>query len=188
MDATRDCVSVDRRNFIEVINSNDEWIWFPSIPLTHFMQTPACVIQTAISEMLLQSHEEVIRIAPAVPPQFDGTFVLFAQGGFEVTARIESGRVLFAVIRAEREGTCRVENPWHQNGDGASIVLCSTGESAQPDVEGAEYSFEAQAGEEYLLLATSGEKPDEAIRPCCEPRRSKPRYGHGRWIGIDREY
>ena len=188
IDMTRDCVSVDRRNFIEVINSNDEWIWFPSIPLTHFMQTGGCAIQTGINEMLLQSHEEVIRIAPAVPPQFDGTFVLLAQGGFEVTARIEDGAVRFAAIKAQRDGTCCLDNPWHDRAGSVNIIPHDKAGGKKMRLDGAEVSFSARTGQEYLILPDSESEPIDVVRPPCEPKRKKPRHGHGRLIGIEKEF
>ena len=79
---SRDCVSVDRRNFVEVINSTDERVWLPSLPYTHAFITSGCVVQSGLNEMLLQSHEGIIRIAPAVPREWSATFALMAEGGF----------------------------------------------------------------------------------------------------------
>jgi hypothetical protein len=188
IDITRDCVSVDRRNFIEVINSNDEWIWFPSIPQTHFMQTGGCVIQTGISEMLLQSHEGIIRIAPAVPAQWNGTFALTAEGGFGVTARIEAGKVLFAAVKAQRDGTCCLENPWHASG--GEMIVKPQGKTGGKEIrtDAPEISFDVQAGDEYMILPESGSAPGEVVQPTPGPRREKPRHGYGRLIGIEKEF
>ncbi|TYC20017.1 glycoside hydrolase family 95-like protein, partial [Micromonospora sp. MP36] len=67
-------------------------------------------ITGAIAEMLLQSHEKVIHLLPALPKDWaDGSFTgLRARGGYEVSCTWRDGRVTdFTVVadRARNQGT-----------------------------------------------------------------------------------
>ena len=180
--------SMDRGNIVRIINSEGEWVWLFSIPLTHFLQTPICVVQTAISEMLLQSYDEVIRVAPAVPPDWDVTFAHWAQGGFRVTARVNQGRVAFVSIEAGRDGICRVENPWSCLGLEAELMNKDTGAYLKGTQTGDIYEFMAKGGKRYLLLPSNEAGVPRVFRPTVEGKRTQPRFGHGRFIGIQRRF
>ncbi len=61
------------------------------------------------TETLLQSHGGLIRLFPAVPEGFSGSFVkLLAQGAFEVSAEIRRGEVTGWEVHALRGGLCRL--------------------------------------------------------------------------------
>lgn len=66
-----------------------------------------------IAEMLLQSHEGVIRVLPAVPSEWhSGAFTgLCARGGFVVDAEWENGAVTSLTVRAKNGGECTVTFP-----------------------------------------------------------------------------
>jgi alpha-L-fucosidase 2 len=61
-------------------------------------------ITGAIAEMLLQSHEKVIHLLPAVPKDWaDGSFTgLRARGGYEVSCTWRGGRVTAFKVVADR--------------------------------------------------------------------------------------
>ena len=68
----------------------------------------------ALSEMLLQSHEGLISILPALPSHWSayGSFKgLCARGGYEVSATWRQGLVTEFSLRAKNDGVCRVELP-----------------------------------------------------------------------------
>jgi len=79
------------------------------------------VMATALQEMLLQSQNEEpdaslltggpIRLLPAVPRTWSGSFRLCARGGFVVDCRFLFGRVLSCRVHATRGGTLRYVNP-----------------------------------------------------------------------------
>jgi len=64
----------------------------------------------ALNEMLLQSYNGVIRIAPTVTPEWSGTFKLHALGGYVVEAEFVQGRPSVAQVTATRDGLVRVRN------------------------------------------------------------------------------
>ena len=67
-------------------------------------------VAAAITEMLLQSHAGVIHLLPALPAAWaEGSFRGFrARGAFAVDARWQDGVLTEAVVRADRDGRCRV--------------------------------------------------------------------------------
>ena len=61
------------------------------------------------TETLLQSWGGVIRLFPCVPEGFSGEFRnLLAQGGFEVSAEMRKGKVIFCSVKSLRAGGFRL--------------------------------------------------------------------------------
>jgi alpha-L-fucosidase 2 len=67
----------------------------------------------SLAEMLLQSHEDVIALLPALPAQWDhGAFRgLCARGGYELDVDWREHRVTSFTVRAKFAGACRIELP-----------------------------------------------------------------------------
>lgn len=72
----------------------------------------------ALTEALMQSvpgspgGESVIRLFPAMPPQWDAQFKLHARGGFMVEASINDGKIGQVKITSQQGETLRLRNPW----------------------------------------------------------------------------
>ncbi len=93
----------------------------------------------AVQEMLLQSWGGRIRIFPAVSPRWpDVSFTaLRAQGGFVVTAKRIAGSTRSVEVRATRDGTLRLRDPFA--GAGAWLPM--------PRRDGADLLFDVNAGD-----------------------------------------
>ena len=84
--------------------------------------TPFSCLQAATQELFLQSHAEEpdahlltggpIRLIPAVPKAWSGSFKLLARGGFEVECAFEKGVVTKCTARSTRGGAFRYVDPW----------------------------------------------------------------------------
>ncbi|MCE5326385.1 MAG: glycoside hydrolase family 95 protein [Planctomycetaceae bacterium] len=80
-------------------------------------------LSNAVSEMLLQSLDGVIRVFPAVPAQWrDVSFdTLRAVGAFLVSARRSDGATQCVEIVSEKGGVCRVADAF---GSGRAMLIC----------------------------------------------------------------
>ncbi|MBI4023911.1 MAG: hypothetical protein HY360_02960 [Verrucomicrobia bacterium] len=77
----------------------------------------------AATETLLQSHDGLIRLFPAVPGGFSGQFHrLLAQGAVEVSAAMDQGRIVYCKLKARRRVVVRLLDPSGE-GDRKGTVL-----------------------------------------------------------------
>jgi len=83
----------------------------------------------ALHLALLQSapaspgEEPVIRLFPAWPDEWEGSFKLLARGGFLVSSSFKNGQIEFAEIASQAGADCLIHNPW----PGQSVVLYRNG-------------------------------------------------------------
>ena len=69
----------------------------------------------AVSELLLQSEGDIVRVLPAWPPESPVRFhQLRAQGGFLVSGGCEAGRLLPVRVLSIVGGALRIASPWKQ--------------------------------------------------------------------------
>jgi hypothetical protein len=107
-------------------------------------------VPNTIQEMMLQSHENVIRLFPVWPraDHPDAGFTnLWAYGAFKVSATLRSGVVGNVSITSMKGRRCTVENPWED----CRILLQRNG-CAGETVHGRRFSFQTQAGETIRLV------------------------------------
>jgi alpha-L-fucosidase 2 len=86
------------------------------------------IVPNAIQEMLLQSHEGVLRFFPCWPREMDARFgTLRARGAFLVSAELKDGLVGQVRIVSEKGRDCTVQNPW----PGRQVNLVRNGKKAE---------------------------------------------------------
>ncbi len=92
-----------------------------------------------ITEFLMQSVDDTIRVFPCWPEEQDAAFAdLRAQGGFLVTAARKDGKVVRLEITSTVGGTLRLVSPWK--------TIQVNGKALTPDEQGI-VSAETEAGE-----------------------------------------
>jgi alpha-L-fucosidase 2 len=101
------------------------------------------IVPNAIQEMLLQSHEGIIRFFPVWPKDQDARFgALRARGAFLVSAALKGGIVTGVKIVSEKGRACAVQNPW----PGKSVRVIRNSKQA-----------ESVSGDRFILNTGVGE-------------------------------
>jgi alpha-L-fucosidase 2 len=101
----------------------------------------------AIAEMLLQSHNGIIRLLPALPEAWPEGYVkgLRARGGFEVDIAWKDGELTEAAVISRSGERCTVQ-------PGAAVDVKSDGQIIQvTKSDEATITFETNAGETYIF-------------------------------------
>jgi len=128
----------EMRSMIDSIGAPNGMI--PSNP--HGMEHQS-IVPNAIQEMLLQSHEGVLRFFPCWPKEQNARFgTLRARGAFLVSAELKSGQVQYVKIHSEKGRPCTLVNPW----PGKSVRVIRSGKSA-----------ESLSGDRFVLKTGGGE-------------------------------
>jgi hypothetical protein len=104
-----------------------------------------------ITEMLLQSHEDVLRLFPCWPKDQDARFGgLRTVGAFLVSAELKNGVVPGVKIVSEKGKDCTVVNPW----PGSKVQLVRNGKSPVSftgAMEGDRFTFKTAVNETIVL-------------------------------------
>lgn len=102
----------------------------------------------AVTEMLMQSHEGVLRFFPCWPKDQDARFgTLRARGAFLVSAELRSGAVGGVKITSEKGMDCAIVNPWA----GRAVRVTRNGKAGET-VEGERFTLKTSP-REILTLA-----------------------------------
>ena len=113
----------------------------------HMLENSSIVPNT-IDEMLLQSHEGILRLFPVWPAGRDASFrTLRAYGAFLVSATLSHGVVKDVTILSEQGRPCMVQNPW----PGSAVQLISRGKPTQT-VRGDRLIFQTAPGDRIELV------------------------------------
>lgn len=100
-------------------------------------------VPNTVNEMLMQSHEGVIRLFPCWPKDLDARFgTLRARGAFLVSAELKGGIISGVKILSEKGRDSTVMNPW----PGRTVRIVRNGKDA-----------EAAAGDRFTLKTAPGE-------------------------------
>lgn len=114
-----------------------------------YLSEQVCIARF-VSELLLQSAGDVIRVFPAWPVGTDGRFSrLLAQGGFEVSAERVSDVIRNVSIKSTVGGPVTIANPWPDS----ALKVVDQGTGAAVPTKRAEHGiqFSTTAGESYSL-------------------------------------
>jgi len=122
------------------------------------------------AEMLLQSYDGTIRVWPAVPVSWSGTFRLRAQTGFMVTSQRLAGQVRYIAVESLFGDPCSIVNPWNDryrvSHEGVVIH----------EAKGKELRFATQAGHTYLVERAAAPIAAMPFARLAPPRNEDVKY------------
>lgn len=114
------------------------------------------IVPNALQEMLMQSHEGVIRVFPVWPRDRDARFeTLRARGAFLVSSELKNGDVREVRIRSERGRDCTLVNPW------PGRRVRATGPARTVTLEGERFTLRTAAGETWRLRKADAPEGDD---------------------------
>jgi hypothetical protein len=121
-----------------------------------------------VHEALLQSHNGVIRVLPAVSKSWSGIFRLRAEGGFLVAAEFIEGGARLVEVQSLTGKRCRIQNPWD-----ATCIVRSADHVVLRNNDSV-LEFDTQAGRIYLLEPAGHPLSDYAPTPIKDGPNQEP--------------
>lgn len=110
-----------------------------------------------VNEMLLQGHQGIIHVFPAVPKGWTVRFnSLRCEGPFLVSSEMKDGQVEYVLVRALSGGTCRLHNPFH----GPEVTVYQIRQEGKRSIVASTHvqqtiCFPVVSGQTYLIEAAS---------------------------------
>ncbi len=150
-------------------------IW-PTQPFVQCGLEPLGILAATVNEMLLQSHEGILRIFPATPDDWPAAFTLRACGGFLVSSEKDKGAApRYVVIESLLGNPCRLVNPWP---DRPAVVeqIAPSETPVETTADQAALSFATTRGAVYLARVTDTPHPDLATRFTGRANKGPKRY------------
>jgi alpha-L-fucosidase 2 len=120
------------------------------------------VVALALAEALVQDYDGLIRIAPAVPSQWDFDGTVWVRDRTRVDVQVRTGVPVAVVIEAGADSTLRVRNPW----PGKPVRV---GDAEQT---GSVFTLNAQKGQTYSLTPSGA---TAALEPVTGTPASRPK-------------
>lgn len=106
-----------------------------------------CCVPAGINEMLLQTHDGVMRLFPVWPNGKPARFGrLRTHGAFLISSAWRDGQVLWLVIESEKGRECKLLNPWPDR----TLALRRNGREAET-LTGEIIRFKTQVGERIAI-------------------------------------
>jgi hypothetical protein len=109
-------------------------------------------VPSCLNEMLLQSHENAIRVFPDWSLHRDASFTqLRADGAFLVSSELRQGKIAFVRIRSEKGRDCTIVNPWPERGLRVTEETPTDAQEIKVRHSGARYHFKTRSGVSYRV-------------------------------------
>lgn len=115
-------------------------------PFRHMSMESMSVFATAVNESLIQSHDGIIRIAPAMTANASCRFTLHATGGLTVSAEIIKGSVMWINIKSAGARQCRLALPWKE------VTAYAGGKKVKVHVNNGIARFSSEPGKPVTLV------------------------------------
>lgn len=140
-------------------------------------------IYAGINEMLLQSHDGILRVFPAVKKDMSAVFELYASGGIKVISEMYKGEILYIQLEGIEDTICKVENPWKDR----ARVMEDDRELLYEEMESI-LQFPIQAGKQYLIERCERSVRGFYINEITASENLCPKFFRGNSIGKKQEF
>ncbi|MCI0721754.1 MAG: hypothetical protein L0338_22705 [Acidobacteria bacterium] len=145
------------------------------------------ILMTTINEMLLQSHDGVIRLFPARPDAWkNAAFGLRAVGAFLVKGECREGAIRPVLVESLAGDECRVENPWPEKK--VNVWEVASRSAVRFDAVGTVIAFQTKAGKSYVVFPAD---EIQTLPQVIVPRQAKnmtTKEWLGRRLGLPRYF
>ena len=120
------------------------------------------IVADALEEALVQDYDGLIRIAPAIPPDWDFDGSVFVRARTRVDVQVHDGAITTVVLEPGITQELRVRNPW----PGLAVdVLSDTGARILSEDVGPILRMRVVAGDRYLLARHDQRFAEETFVP-----------------------
>lgn len=158
--------------------NNGNRVMLPAQQSLHFYFESISNIMTGVNEMLLQSHDGIIRVFPATPADFTALFTLCATRGFLVTAEEVRGDVRYIAIESTLGGLCSLELPWQE-----PIRVLHHKKPVEHRVENGIVTFPTEAGETYVITRAEWPLDNYYADTLTAGENTEPKEWEGKILG-----
>ena len=121
-----------------------------------------------VNEVLLQSHNRLVRVLPAVSKNWSGSFRLRAEGGFLVTADFSGGSPRWVEVKSLLGKKCSIENPWHDT------CIVRVADRVMLRSNATVIEFETAPGEVFLVENAAHPRLDQSPRQIKDAPNQQP--------------
>jgi hypothetical protein len=146
----------------------------------------AGVTALAINESLVQDYDGILRIAPALPPGWDGEGTVFLQHRSKAHVQVQDGVITTAAIESGSDHDIRVRNPWAE-GEVQVVDGRHPSRVIVPATTATTFTLHARRGRSYLVQRPSAPTASLAEAPLTGTPATQARHlaGSKAQIGLD---
>jgi hypothetical protein len=105
------------------------------------------VVAGALQEALVTSYDGTVRVATAIPDDWDVDGSVQLPGGHRVSTQVRSGKPLYVGIQAGSDDTLKLANPW----PGQSVRVVSDDDTVVGPTDNADLTLPVVDGQSYRL-------------------------------------
>jgi alpha-L-fucosidase 2 len=141
------------------------------------------VIADALQTALVQDYDGLLRIAPALPKDWDADGTVYIPHGGKVNVQVRQGKVVTVGIEAGSSDSIRVRTPWP--GQAVEVVDAKTSSVIKAATSDPVFEFSPQASGAYLVRPSSGSRTESPFEAVSGVPATAPKSFGSRSIGIE---
>ncbi|MFB7502771.1 ricin-type beta-trefoil lectin domain protein [Streptomyces broussonetiae] len=141
------------------------------------------VITAAVNEALVQDYDDVLRIAPAVPADWDVDGTVSIHDNAKVDVQTRGGAPVTVALEAGSTASFVTRNPWP--GQSVGVVDAADGSTVVAFSTAAQFTLPAKAGHDYLIERQSAPVTSLPFQKISGEQAALPRHLGKTEIGLD---